>query len=284
MTGEQYKLEVEKWRAEHEARFRSPSGWLALTGHYWLEPGDNRIGSAADCTVQLPADAANNLSGIVRLNGNRVSIAIESGGPLLVDDKESTKSDLPIDSVVPESDCATKLAVGQRLKLQLVRRAGRFAIRVRDSESELIKKFKGKHWFEISETYRVVARYVPFEQPKSVKITNVKGDVVDSAFAGTLEFELEGKTYRLDAIAEAPDSLFIIFKDLTCGKTLMALGALSMYRCRRTRTRRLCLISTRRIARRAPGRLTHCARCRPSRIICRLRSKLAKELAARFGF
>ena len=218
------KNEVLKWRAEHEARFCSPTGWLALTGHYWLRPGDNRVGSSEDCVVQLPADAAQGLAGVFKLNDNKVVLSISSGGPLLVDGKEATQASLPIDATLPESDCAVKLEIGDRLRLQLVRRAGRMAVRVRDSQSELIKSFTGKHWFDVDSQYRVLAKYHRFEQPKSLKIINVKGDEVDSKIAGSLEFQLKGQTYQLDAIEEGPDSLFVIFKDRTNGKSTYGAG------------------------------------------------------------
>ena len=218
------KEEVLKWRAEHEARFRSATGWLALTGHYWLKPGDNRLGASEDCAVSLPADAAKSLVGIFKLNDNKVSLTVMSGGPLLVDGREATQAELPIDATLPESDCAAKLEIGDRLKLQLVRRAGRFAVRVRDSQSDLIKSFAGKSWFDVDAQYRVQAKYHRFEQPKSLKIVNVKGDEVDSKMAGSLEFQWKGQTYQLDAIEESPDSLFVIFKDRTNGQSTYGAG------------------------------------------------------------
>ena len=221
---EEAKNEVLKWRAEHEARFRSPTGWLALTGHYWLKPGDNRLGSSEECVVQLPPDAAHGLVGIFTLNQNQVTLTVSSGGPLLVDGKESTQTNLQIDATLPESDCAAKLEIGDRLRLQLVRRAGRFAVRVRDSTSDLIKTFAGKQWFDVDAEYRVLAKYHRFERPKSLKIVNVKGDEVDSKMAGSLEFQLKGQTFQLDAIEESPDSLFVIFKDRTNGQSTYGAG------------------------------------------------------------
>lgn len=224
VVDESYTDQVLKWRSEHETRFRSPTGWLALIGHYWLQPGENSLGTSEDCEVRLPADASKEVVGFFRLSGNRVSLTITAGGPMLVDGQASVQADLPIDSGVPESDCAVKLEVGDRLKLQLVRRAGKFAVRVRDSASESIQEFKGKQWFDVDPDYRVVAKYTPFAQPKSVKIVNVKGDEIESMIAGTLEFQLKGQTLQLEAIAESPESLFVIFKDRTNGQSTYGAG------------------------------------------------------------
>ena len=215
--------EVNKWRAEHEAQFASPSGWLALTGHYWLKPGDNSFGTGDDCVVRLPADAANDLVGNFRLSDGKVQLTVSKGGPLLADGKELTQVDLPIDAAVPESNCPTKLQIGERLNVQLVRRAGRYAVRVRDSSSESIRSFKGKHWFDVSADYRLSATYAPLAQPKSIKITNIKGDEVDSQISGTISFVWQGQSLQLDAIQE-DKSLFVIFKDKTSGNSTYGAG------------------------------------------------------------
>ncbi len=224
VRADDFRAEVQRWRAEHEASFRSPSGWLALTGHYWLKPGDNPVGSTDNCVVKLPADAAKEIVGSFRLVDNKVSLTITSGGPILVDGSETRMADLPIDNTVPESDSPTKMEIGERLKLQLVRRAGRLAVRVRDSQSELLKAFRGKRWFDIQEQYRVTARYEKFDRPKLLKITNIKGDEVDSPMSGTLVFELQGQVLRLDAVEESPGSLFVTFRDQTSGKSTYGAG------------------------------------------------------------
>src|SRR4051794_32949266 len=50
-----YETSIEHWRAEREAKLKAEDGWLSLAGLFWLEEGPNRIGSAANMRVQLPA-------------------------------------------------------------------------------------------------------------------------------------------------------------------------------------------------------------------------------------
>ncbi len=251
--------------------FVRPTGWLALTGHYWLKPGDNRLGANENSEVLLPADAARDLTGVFNLTDNKVSLAIHTGGPLLADGNATTKIDLPIDATEPESDCAVKLQIGERLRLQLVRRAGRFAVRVRDSGSESIRQFEGKKWFDIDPAYRVTARFHRFPTPKPLKIVNVKGDEIDSKFAGTLEFQLHNQSFQLDAIQESPESLFVIFKDRTNGKSTYGAGRFVDVDLPITTRRKWSSISTKPTAHPVPGHLIHCARCHPNRINFRLR-------------
>lgn len=206
-----------KWRAEHEAKFSSPTGWLALSGHYWLKGGENRFGSSESDTIKLPKDLNEPCSGVIKVEGSSITLEVHGGGHVRIDGSEATESTLKIKPDEPETDGIQKIEIGDRVTLQLVRRAGRLAIRVRDSRSELLTKFQGKKWFEPDKTYVVTATFRSHLQPVTIKIKNVKGDTVESKMAGVLDFELQGHKCRLDAISEGPDSLFVIFKDETNG-------------------------------------------------------------------
>ena len=60
----------ESWRAARLAELGSPDSWLGLTGLYWLEAGDNRVGSGDDCLVRLPGGPAH--LGDLRWAGNEL--------------------------------------------------------------------------------------------------------------------------------------------------------------------------------------------------------------------
>ncbi len=218
-----YAEQIQKWRAEHEAKFRSPTGWLALVGHYWLEPGKNSFGVSADSLVRLPAIPGLLAQGSFELSGDRVQLLVEKG-TITVNQMPATTANLDIDTTEPETNGKDEICIGDRLKLQLVRRNGRFAVRVRDSESSFIKDFKGKDWFDADPSYRVEAKFTRFGVPRTVKIINVKGDQTDTKIVGTVEFTLGQTRCQLDAMEDAPDQLFLIFKDLTNGKSTYGAG------------------------------------------------------------
>ena len=48
---------TENWRAERETELRSPTGWLAVAGLYFLKPGSNTICSNPSRDLVLPASA-----------------------------------------------------------------------------------------------------------------------------------------------------------------------------------------------------------------------------------
>src|SRR5688572_29290318 len=72
---------VEEWRAKRDGRLRSEDGWLSLVGLYWLQPGENRFGSAPDNQLVFPA-AAPPLAGSLVVDGSRVTLRAQPGAGL----------------------------------------------------------------------------------------------------------------------------------------------------------------------------------------------------------
>ena len=57
-----YPQQIRQWQAQRLADLLAPSSWLSLTGFGWLQPGDNRIGSAADNDIVFQNGPAHLLS------------------------------------------------------------------------------------------------------------------------------------------------------------------------------------------------------------------------------
>jgi len=219
-----YMSEVQEWRRSNEEKLSAPFGWLALTGHYWLENGANSLGTANECSIQIPTDLDSKAKGSVTVDGDQIILTSEESSGILVNEKWASACRLNIEPMKEEADGTDSITIGERLKLQLVRRAGRLAIRVRDQESFNRKTFEGKSWVDIQPAFCVEATFKPFEPEKSIRIINIKGDSVEAMLAGTLSFQLNEREFTLDAISEDHESLFIVFKDLTSGKTTYGPG------------------------------------------------------------
>ena len=71
--------------------------------------------------------------------------------------------------------------------------------------------------FQSASRYRVSARFVSFDPPKTTKVINVIGDAVDFVSPGQLVFTLDGVEHRLDAVYQTPEKkdLWLIFRDRT---------------------------------------------------------------------
>ncbi|MCU0326387.1 MAG: DUF1684 domain-containing protein, partial [Spirosomaceae bacterium] len=108
------------------------------------------------------------------------------------------------------------------LRWFIIKRGDKFAIRLRDLESPILKNFTGIETFKIDSTYKIQAKFIPTEG-KKIAILDVTGQVSQQDSPGTLVFKLNGKEHRLDALSEG-DELFIIFGDKTNKKETYGAG------------------------------------------------------------
>jgi uncharacterized protein (DUF1684 family) len=110
--------------------------------------------------------------------------------------------------------------------MYVIERGGRFALRVKDPESARRRSFRGLDWFPVRESYRVTARFVPYEPPKAIPIANVLGTVEPMPSPGYVVFSLNGREFHLDPVLEDPAAkeLFFIFRDETAGKQTYPAG------------------------------------------------------------
>ncbi|MCS7315672.1 MAG: DUF1684 domain-containing protein [Bryobacterales bacterium] len=212
----EYVTAIEQWRKEREASLRSEEGWLAVCGLFWLEEGENAVGSAPGSRVLLPADAAPARVGVIRLQGERAVFAAEPGVPALWNGKPVHSAELRPDS----SGAQDVLQVG-RLKLVLLRRGERYAIRLRDPECQLRKNFRGLKWFPVREQWRIAARFLPAPADRKLVVDTIIGTQEEMPLAGEVEFERDGRIFRLLA-ARSGQRLFIVFRDATAGKSTYA--------------------------------------------------------------
>ncbi len=202
MAALSYPETVRQWRALHETKISSETGWLSYAGLFWLKEGENRAGSDPGCNILLPKSAPR-YAGSFLLHAGKTQYRSAAG---VVSD---VKSDVPGPPDVIE-------VAG--VKLHVVKRGDRTGVRLRDPNSEFRRNFKGFKWYPVKESYRVTAKFVSYAQPKKVKVTNILGDVDEEPSPGYAVFELLGKKMELEPVRE-DDQLFYTFKDLTSGKT-----------------------------------------------------------------
>lgn len=215
-----WQHELAAWRAQHIADLLKPAGWLSLTGLEWLQPGDNSFGSAADNKIRLAGSNAGHI-GILRLDGHNVQLLPPPGGfpaDFLVADSNAKEQFLPVD---PDNDRnAPHMTIGT-LNMYVIRRADRYALRVKDAKSPTLLGFHGLNWYEPDSNYRVKAKWIPYNPPKSITLVTLTRTTYSRPVPGAAEFVLAGKTYRLEPVLEDPAAvqLFFILRDTTSATT-----------------------------------------------------------------
>ena len=198
-----YKAEIAAWRAEHEAGLVADGGWLSVAGLIWLPEGVTRFGPAKDSDLVLPDPAAP--AGTLERHGATVTLTLPPAPP------RELRSD---DPGPPDP-----VTLG-RLAFHIVHRGERWGVRLKDPENPRRKAFKGLRWYPVSPKLRVVARWEPWTEPRTLPVPNVLGDVVPMASPGRAVFKIGKKEVALEAVQDPPGEpeLFFIFADRTTGR------------------------------------------------------------------
>ncbi len=214
-----FEAEQREWREQRDQALRAEDGWLSVAGLFWLREGSNSFGTGKSMNIVLPAGSAPEKIGTLELASGVVTLRVTEGVTVSIPPKTIKSFEMRFvgDSQPPS------FLVGS-LKLSVIKRGERYGLRVRDKNSQALREFKGLEWFPAQESYRVVATFTPFAEPKEMVIMNVLGDELKMKTPGLLTFELNGRTHQLRPMVENDEKLFIIFRDQTAGKTTYGAG------------------------------------------------------------
>jgi uncharacterized protein (DUF1684 family) len=203
MAAAGYQSEIDQWRHQREAGLRRDGGWLTVTGLFWLREGTNRFGTNPGGEVVLPAGGPQ--AGVFELHKGKVIAKIDGTSR----------------EIRPDTDDLVQVG---RLRLYVIQRGDRFAIRLKDPESQFLRDFHGLQYFPPREDYRVTARFVA--EPRKIPIANIVGQTEMDDCPGYVVFSLHGREFRLYPVLEEPGTkeLFFIFRDETAGKETYGAG------------------------------------------------------------
>jgi uncharacterized protein (DUF1684 family) len=212
--GESYVKEQERWRRQREAELKADDGWLTVCGLSWLRPGETRIGSDPDNDTVLPSHAPASV-GVLTLGADRRADFRPAPGVTV------TRNGRPFESGEIHSDAdehPDTLAVGD-VRLILLRRGERMALRIKDNRSPARARFAGLRWYPPDETWQVHARFVAFPKPAKLTFDTIVGERETLDSPGEVSFERAGKTHRLQAARNKDGTLWFVFRDATSGRT-----------------------------------------------------------------
>jgi len=200
-----YQQEITHWRENRRTKLLGDDSWLTLVGLQWLNEGDNKIENP-------PVGASATLkNGVVTLAPNL---------NLTINGKTVTQPTVLANDT--DANGPTIVQSGTT-KFNVIKRVDKYGLRVRDTNAEARKNFKGLDYFPINPKWRIEAQFVPFTPPHHIPIANVLGMTSDEVAPGELVFDVDGKEVRMLPILEQGEKdYFIIFKDATSGKETYA--------------------------------------------------------------
>ena len=217
--GADHVKQVESWRAQRVERLKAPGGWLSLIGLHWLKDGKNTVGSAKDNDIVLAKGPAK--LGAIVLKDGKATIELDAKSGATIDGK-AAKSALLLDDANPKP---TTVAFGSA-SFYLIDRNGKKGLRVKDTEAKARKDFKGIDSYPINASWRVEAKYVAYDKPRTLDVPTVLGTVDKMTVPGKVSFTRDGKTFELLPVLETADAkeLWFIFADRTSGKETYGAG------------------------------------------------------------
>jgi uncharacterized protein len=204
---DEHKAEIAQWHSERIDRLQEPLGWLLLAGMYWLEEPVQTFGTGDDVDFQFPDGTLPGYAGRFEIDADTVRMYPDDGLEIMADGQQID------DPVIYTPEHAAELQYG-RLTWFVIQRGDLTGIRLYDTESDVLKRFRGIDLYAPDLEYRVLAKLVPHDVPTTVPVTNILGQTSDEESAGKLVFELKGLTHELTVLGTG-DRLFIIIADET---------------------------------------------------------------------
>jgi uncharacterized protein (DUF1684 family) len=183
---------VELWRELREERLRTDDGWLTLVDRILLEEGDNA----------LPIGTITLRDGVARLQpAPGVTLDGQPAGARVLRSQEGA----PPDSLLFEGRT-----------YELFRRGDAFAVRVKDPRSPALVGFAGIQHFPIDPRWRIVARWEPYQPPRTTMHQFDIGPGLERQVPGIARFTVDGRELALEPVLEASSRrLFFVFGDET---------------------------------------------------------------------
>lgn len=205
-----YQQEMDQWHQKRIDELKSETGWLNLAGLFWLKEGINTFGSDKANDLIFPEGKIAPKAGFFLVKGGVVQMNV------MPDVKVIRDSAMVEEETIFHPDSVKNATLNHgSLQWFVIKRDDQVGIRLRDLQSKGVEEFSGIEWYEVDPAWRVEATLQVSPTPKKISITNVLGQTTDQVSPGTLVFELDGKTYNLDALESGNDELFIIFGDPT---------------------------------------------------------------------
>lgn len=206
--------ELNQYRENADKSLRAEYSWLALTGLFWLEEGENSFGTDLANLVTLPDGSAPAQAGVFTLTDGVVSVQFAEGVNGMVNGEALAQAEMKPDTAGEPTEIKLN-----DLKMVVIERGTEFGIRIWDKNNPKRTNFEGRKWHEPNHNFRVTAKITLFNPPKKVPMVNQIGDHFEGEMDAKVIFDLNGVTNTLDVTELSSGALYIMFKDGSSGES-----------------------------------------------------------------
>ena len=144
-------------------------GWLTVVALDWLKDGENRVGSNPAFEVVLPKAAPDRV-GVIIVKAGKAHFRPAPGVPVTFNGKPAVETDLKTDAD-PKYDV---LDIG-RVRFFIIKREDKLGVRVKDNDNPARREFTGMRWYPIDPSWRIEAKYTPWDKPHPVTFDTAVG-------------------------------------------------------------------------------------------------------------
>jgi len=215
---DEYITSIKEWQTERIENLKSKTGWLNLVGLYWLDEGENSFGSDSSNKIIFPEETPENI-GIITLHDSILKIRINKSVEVYCNNEKISEKRIKSDA----SEKASLFELDSYAWL-IIKRNGRYAIRLRDYNNELIGKINTIPTYPINKKWRIKANYIAFDKPENMFVPSIIGYTSAVKCYGVIEFNINNQTYSLKPIMNNDGSFFVIFADRTSANETYGAG------------------------------------------------------------
>jgi uncharacterized protein (DUF1684 family) len=209
-----FAKEQQVWRDQRKSDLTQADGWTSLIGLHWLDPGAHYLGSDPDNGIRLAMGPPH--LGMIELRKGGVRFVPEKGMAVTLDGKPlAAAAALRSDD---DSAGPSKLGFDEgKGLLTVIKRGERYALRVKHADAPSRTGFKGIDYWPAQKGWRLSGTFRPHPPGRTLAIANIIGTTDDVPNPGAVEFVHGGRTYRIEALDEGDEGLFLVFADRTSG-------------------------------------------------------------------
>jgi uncharacterized protein len=202
------------WRAQRLERLLAPDGWASLVGLHWIERGTHRVGSGAANGIRLSMGPER--LGLLHLEREGVRFTPQAGVGLGLDGAPLRGATALRTDAHADGPSVLEFDDG-RGQAMVIERGGRHALRVKHADAPSRTGFAGLEYWPGGRHWQVDARFEPHPPGRTIPIASIIGTLEDMANPGAVVFERDGAEYRIEALDDGSQELFLIFADRTSG-------------------------------------------------------------------
>lgn len=207
----------QRWREERNEGLAAPYDWLSVVAYHWITATSEERSDhpatvpggwwVADDTLHVRAASADGLV-LLTPDGGAGPAALDGVASVVVDEagahRFATVGEGALDDDGP-------------VLVEVLRRGGYYALRLRDPQAGAREEFTGVPVFDFNPDWVVDVELQPYEQPRSVRVKAAAPGLEQVASAvGEVVFHRGGREHR--AVATARGSAWLLsFSDATSG-------------------------------------------------------------------